>query len=344
MSNLLKQEYAIQPNILFLKSKDGKPLRAIYPPWCMIYKEQYQENKTQHSMGKLDANGNRDKQKCIAHVVSMLKGMGDFEYTRRIFNLLDPIGINATPIDNRAKKAYGMYSGLACGMVLDYDTIINRISTIKDLSTKNPKVAMHLKDMLAFRLEQTNYIAELLVSPSYASKYQLDLVSKLKDKFNLNQQQAKHLEDLVRTSINKNLINLKSYVANATTYIESGKFLFPRDPEAIRKACYEYPEKALQRAEMKAKNTNLSNAQIAEETIIDCISKFNKALFVPSPSAPVDTFKESGWVCEEEAKEISKDFIESGKNENVSDAGEIATYYDSFQEINGSAEPDIDNI
>lgn len=342
MSNLLKQEYAIQPNILFLKSKDGKPLRAIYPPWCMIYKEQFQENRSQHSMGKLDASGNRDKQKCIAHVVSMLKGMGDIDYAKKIFHLLDPIGINATPIDNRAKKAYGMYSGLSCGMVVDFDSIIKRISTIKDVSAKNPKYAMHLKDMLAYRLEQTNYIAELLVAPSFASKYQLDLLEKLKDRFNLNQQQSKHLEGIIRTSINKSIVNLKNYVANATNYIESGKFLFPRDPEAIRKACYEYPEKALQRAEMRAKNTNLSNAQLAEETIIDCINQFNKAMFVPSPTATVDTFKESGWICEEEAQEISKGFIESGKNENVSDAGEIATYYDSFQEISSGAEQDID--
>lgn len=159
----LADEFAIQPEILLLRSADGMPVKQVFPRWAVVEKEAFNEAKSQHVYGKLRSDGKRDNLNCVVHVVNILKPV-DVEFAKAVYHHIDPCGMLGKPSDGRAYKAYGINGALTCNYVLDFETLIKKINGI--LSCEDKEKAERMKLLLLLELKQLNFIGQLVAACS----------------------------------------------------------------------------------------------------------------------------------------------------------------------------------
>lgn len=346
MSNLLKEQYQIRSNFLIFKSVDGKPVRAIYPSWGKIYPKAYNTLKLKHRFGNpvnkdLEVSKeNSDRKRCLAEVKSYLSSC-DPEFYKQVYNMLDPVSLDAKPIDGRKFKAYGIHSALYSGMEVDYDRIIKEVKQIQEATFTNPTKANHLKNLLTLELKQSNYIASLMYAPTSMSAKLVETRDELAKRLGLKKSEVNELTEMLDNMLNNNLKNVHTYIDNATKIIESGKFLLPRDDEAIKKACYDYPRQAIDNAFNKLADKDLSRVygsklDMAKAIIIDINKNYNNAISVPSPTATHDIFRDSAFIDDIEARETRNNLINGQETPDMANPDEVALLYDSFEENNSN--------
>ena len=66
MSDLLDEKYAVQLDILYLHSHDGKPLRELYPAWGANYKQEFTIYAKEYMHGAGESEKNCDFLLCTA--------------------------------------------------------------------------------------------------------------------------------------------------------------------------------------------------------------------------------------------------------------------------------------
>lgn len=331
MSNILRAEDTVKSFGLLKGST-----RHIYPAYGNVYKERYNENKQQHLYGQLDSNKNRNKQNCLMHVTNILKSC-DLDFARRIFNLLDPVSLDCSPSDGRKEIAYGIHSAIACGLSVDYDAILKKVNQINSLTYSNPKQATQLKNELVLQIKQTDYIAQMLYAPTMMARAYQKTYNDLKTRLKLSAPECKQLEEYVNSLLTDAVINIHTSTENAEAMINAGKFLMPRDPNAIRHACFTYPQEALNKIfdiviqKGSVRDVYGSKLAMAKAVIADITNNYNDVTKVPSPNATLEEFKQSAYVCEQEAQEISNNYINNKPTPNVAHPEEIAEQYETHE-------------
>ncbi len=333
MSNVLRPEDAVKAFGL-LKGTT----RHIYPVFGNVYKERYNENKQQHLYGQLDANKNRNKQNCLMHVTNILKGC-DMPFARRIFNLLDPVSLDCSPADGRKEIAYGIHAAIACGLSIDYDKILKKVNQINTLTYSNPKQATQLKNELVLEIKQTDYIAQMLYAPTMMARAYQKTFGELKTRLKLSAPECKQLEEYINSLLTDTVINIHNSTDNAQAMIEAGKFLMPRDPNAIKNACFTYPQEALEKIfytviqKGSVRDVYGSKLAMAKAVIADITNNYNDVTKVPSPNATLEEFKNSAYVCEQEAQEITNNYINNKPTPNVAHPEEIVEQYETHENM-----------
>lgn len=185
MSNKLQDRYAIQPNILLLRSLDGKPVRLVYPTWSIIYPSSFKDSWETYVHGKIDPRtGKRSEKNCHTHVMNILdrtfkpivdnphKDKVEQEWANiytKIHDLISPVPFNGKLKNPRLIKAYGMYSALSCGMTLNFEKIIKEVEIISENMYTNTSYAKAKANLLCLKLEQTNFIASMITAPAQTS-------------------------------------------------------------------------------------------------------------------------------------------------------------------------------
>ena len=185
MSNKLQDRYAIQPNILLLRSLDKKPIRLVYPTWSSMYPASFKDSWDTYVHGKIDPKtGKRSEKYCHSHVMNMLdrafkpivdnpnKDKMEQEWATvytKLHDLISPVPFNGKLKNPRLIKAYGLYSALSCGMTLDFEQIINDVDIITKNMYSNTAYAKAKANLLCLKLEQTNFIASMITAPAQTS-------------------------------------------------------------------------------------------------------------------------------------------------------------------------------
>ena len=182
MSDLLDEKCAVQPDILYLHSHDGKPLRELYPTWSANYKQEFTvyAKEYMHGAGESEKNCFEELRQVVrTETVDKFLEAGALQedvICRKLQAVIDglwPISVHVPYINEKKGEevkdreiiAYGIYGALNCGMRLDFAPIIAKCRAIQVgvlAGGAEKERALRELDRLLLEIRQMNFLGSVL--------------------------------------------------------------------------------------------------------------------------------------------------------------------------------------